>query len=90
MPKPASLLDLSGCLCADGRCEGCNALAEAWTAMTEALKSIAEWREFPSVNGRDGKPSTYATEYGSNGERDFMRREAQGALTLADKVSRGR
>lgn len=35
--RPPNLLDASGCLCAAGDCEGCNALVEAWEAMREAL-----------------------------------------------------
>lgn len=55
------------------------ALREERTALRAALTYIARW-ELPTVIGRDGQPSTYGAEYGSNGERDYMRSIAQAAL----------
>lgn len=46
-----------------------------------ALLKIARWHgEFPPAFGRDGKPSSYGLEYGSNGERDYMRQIALNAV----------
>jgi len=47
----------------------------------EALKIIALWYgQFPPAWDRDGTPSTYGLQYGSNGERDYMRSIALKAL----------
>ena len=47
--------------------------------LREALVLVAEWK-MPDTVGRDGKPSTYGLEYGSNGERDYVRGIARAAL----------
>jgi len=49
--------------------------------LVEALQRIERWfGEFPPVKSREGLPSTYGVEYGSNGERDYMRKIARDAL----------
>ena len=47
-----------------------------------ALERVARWfGEFPQVPSRDGtEPISYGSAYGSNGERDYMRRIAYDAL----------
>jgi len=55
--------------------------------MTEALKRIEKWHgEFP-VTGKfwdeeKTRPTSFASEYGSNGERDYMRSVASAALDV--------
>ena len=47
------------------------------------LRRISKWfGEFPPTGKfwADGKPSSYGSEYGSNGERDYMRQLADTAL----------
>jgi hypothetical protein len=60
-----------------------SALQERVRVLEEALQKIERWfGEFPPT-GRtwpDGTPTSYAAEYGSNGERDFMRSVARKAL----------
>lgn len=60
-----------------------SALQERVRVLEEALQKIECWfGEFPPT-GRtwpDGTPTSYATEYRSNGERDFMRSVAREAL----------
>jgi hypothetical protein len=59
-------------------------LAARVAKLEAALRRIEKWfGEFPLVTGRDGKPSTFGTEYGSNGERDYMRQIARAALSEA-------
>lgn len=54
--------------------------------MTAALTTIAKWfGEFPSVKQSDGSETTWGVEYGSNGERDFMRNIARAALQGGDR-----
>jgi hypothetical protein len=48
-------------------------------ATREALRRIAAW-EMPPATDRDGRPSVYGAEYGSNGERDFILAVARTAL----------
>ncbi len=53
--------------------------------MREALERIARWHgEFPETgkfwDEEKTRPMSYATAYGSNGERDFMRQLALDAL----------
>lgn len=55
--------------------------------MRGALKRVERWGPFPEAIGRDGKLSTYGVEYGSNGERDYMRGIARAALALVPPVS---
>lgn len=51
------------------------------TELLAALERIERWfGEFPAVTGRDGNPSRYGVEYGSNGERDYMRGVARDAI----------
>lgn len=51
------------------------------------LRKIAKWHgEFPAVNDRNGNPSSFGLEHGSNGERDYMRNRAEEALQLLDEV----
>ena len=45
-----------------------------------ALEKIAAW-EMPPVFNREGKPSRMSLEYGSNGERDYIRSVARAALS---------
>lgn len=53
-----------------------------------ALRKIAQWHgEFPPATTRDGKPSAYGVEYGSNGERDYMRQVALDALRRPQRRS---
>jgi hypothetical protein len=59
-------------------------LAARVAKLEAALRRIEKWfGEFPLVTGRDGKPSAFGTEYGSNGERDYMRQIARAALSEA-------
>lgn len=49
--------------------------------MKTALRIIARWHgQFPMVTDKEGLLSTYAREYGSNGERDYMRELAKTAI----------
>ena len=51
--------------------------------MEKALERIERWfGEFPETGDtwEDGSPVSYATLYGSNGERDYMREIARQAL----------
>ena len=52
-------------------------------SMRRALERIAKWiGEFPDTEQKwpDGSPMSYGDAYGSNGERDYMRRLAREAL----------
>jgi len=49
------------------------------SVLKKALQTIEKW-EFPPVKDKHGEPSSYGVEYGSNGERDFMRKKAEVAL----------
>ena len=56
--------------------------------LVDALSKIEKWfGEFPPTGKiwPDGEPVSYATEYGSNGERDFMRGVAREALAQMQK-----
>lgn len=53
------------------------------TARTAMARVIA-WDGFPAVTDRNGNPSRYGWEYGSNGERDFMRHVLRDALAAID------
>ena len=58
--------------------------------LESALRRIEKWKgEFPTIRDpATGKVSSYGYEYGSNGERDFMRTIARDALaTPLDRVS---
>ena len=50
--------------------------------LAEALRLIERWRDFPSTGETwpSGQPMSYAAAFGSNGERDFMRKIAKEAL----------
>lgn len=51
-----------------------------------ALERIAKWHgEFPATGRKwdDGTPMSYYAAYGSNGERDYMRKVASDAITAA-------
>jgi len=59
--------------------------------LVEALEKIERWfGEFPSTGEfwKDGTEISYAAQYGSNGERDFMRSIARAALTSATKETK--
>ena len=43
------------------------------------LEVVAQWK-LPPVRDRDGLASAYGIEYGSNGERDYMRALTRRAL----------
>ena len=58
------------------------ALARAVIAMDAALRQIERWDGFPPTG--DGTSGSYGTQFGSNGERDFMRGVATAALTLGE------
>lgn len=49
--------------------------------LRRALRTIAKW-EFPATGKEweDGTPMSYSAAYGSNGERDYMRKVALDAL----------
>lgn len=52
-------------------------------ALVDALEQIERWDGFPSTNETwegSGKPVSYSTAFGSNGERDFMKGVAKAAL----------
>ena len=49
--------------------------------LLEALKRVADW-DLPSVVDRDGKPSSFTVEYGSDGARDFIRGIASAAIAV--------
>ena len=54
--------------------------------MLATLQRIERWfGEFPDTGKTypSGRPISYATCYGSNGERDFMRRLAREAIAKA-------
>jgi hypothetical protein len=60
-----------------------SALQKRVRVLEEALQKIERWFGAFPPTGRtwpDGTPTSYATEYGSNGERDFMRSVARKAL----------
>ena len=49
-----------------------------------ALERISKWfGEFPPATSHDGTPCSYGSAFGSNGERDFMRKIAKVALDAA-------
>jgi len=53
--------------------------------MRIALERIERWfGEFPEVKDSNGKVTSYAVAYGSNGERDFIRTIARKALSPAE------
>lgn len=54
-------------------------LLEERNRLVAALRKIAAW-ELPPVVNRNGKPSTYEAEMGSNGAREYMRAVARRAL----------
>lgn len=51
--------------------------------LSTALGRIERWSEFPPATDRKGKSIPYGAAYGSNGERDYMRRLATAALGAA-------
>ena len=59
---------------------------DAFAEMKEALEKVERWfGEFPDTGRKwdDGAPMSYSAVYGSNGERDYMRRIARAALQRA-------
>lgn len=71
---------LSKCQC--GTDEACRNLYQKQATiarLTKALETIEQWKAFPVIMHR-GQTSSYATAYGSNGERDYMRSIARQAL----------
>ena len=61
---------------------GCgDRLLRANAMMRHALQRISRW-EFPDTGRKhdDGTPISYGVAFGSNGERDFMRKVANDAL----------
>lgn len=48
-------------------------------SLEAALAEVEAWKMPPATN-RDGKPSTFAAQYGSNGEREYIRGIARAAL----------
>ncbi len=69
---------------------GALALAARNRRLVEALLAIERWGPFPPSGRKweDGKPMSYGTAFGSNGERDYMREIARVAL-LAEEGDRG-
>lgn len=49
--------------------------------LVEALNEIQMWSSFPRAKLHDGTECSYGVAYGSNGERDFMRKKATEALS---------
>ncbi len=59
-------------------------LTEREKRMLRALRTIVEWK-CPSVwSEEDHKWHSYSSEYGSNGERDYMREIAAKAIAEAE------
>ena len=52
--------------------------------LRDALMVISDWK-LPRVKDRHGMETSYGFEYGSNGERDYMRNVAQAALLGVEK-----
>lgn len=55
------------------------AAPQAVEAMREALERIARW-ELPEAFDRQGNPSSYTVQYGSNGAQDYMQGVARAGL----------
>lgn len=53
--------------------------------LRETLLFIAIW-QIPQVPNSAGRLVPYGCEYGSNGERDYMRNIAQTALTTVEEI----
>lgn len=53
-----------------------------------ALRTIERWDWFPDTNRTwdDGTPMSYSAAYGSNGERDYMRKIARDALAALSEA----
>lgn len=47
--------------------------------LRHTLQTIVEWK-LPRIKDRNGNDCSYASQYGSNGERDYMRNLATKAL----------
>lgn len=65
-------------------------LREQTARMSRALEKIEAWQDFPAT-GRtweSGQPMSYATAYGSNGERDYMRGVARDALEAVSAMEK--
>ena len=52
--------------------------------LRDALQIIADWNQFPDTGEKwpSGNPVSYGANYGSNGERDYMRGIAKKALNI--------
>lgn len=69
----------------EGYAERAKQLENKVEAMAKALKRIEKWHgEFPDTgkfwDEEKTRPTSFAAEYGSNGERDYMRSVASAAL----------
>ena len=53
--------------------------ADVVRGLRQALRRIAAW-ELPQAQDREGNPSSYTAEYGSNGAREYFRAVAADAL----------
>jgi len=51
--------------------------------LQEALEKIADWK-LPDVTDREGNPSSYEVEWGSNGARHYFRQIAREALAAKE------
>lgn len=69
------------------KCEYLNKAADEIERLLAVLVRIVNW-EMPE-SGRtwdDGTPMSYGAAFGSNGERDFIRRVAENAFLGKDKI----
>lgn len=57
--------------------------------LEQALLTVERWQLPPTGKfWEDGSPTSYAVEYGSKGERDYMRRVAQDAVFGLDNTTK--